>query len=242
MRRAALIAVLAQAAALSTQAVAQVSATAELVSDYRFRGISWSNGNPAAQGGITASHASGFYAGAWASTLSGWGTRDGADVEVDLFGGYRTDIGGAVLDAGLLWYVYPGSGGTDVAELFASLGTAFGPGDVEVGVNFAPRRNALEHDNWYVYGDAKLAILGSPLTLKAHLGYTDGKPAGLTGWSFAPAGSYLDWRVGVDLSWSRVTLGLAYVDTDIDRAGPMPHGLRPSMVQGTLVASLTASF
>ena len=41
------------------------------VSDYRFRGYSLSGGDPALQGTINLNHSSGFYAGAWASSLDG---------------------------------------------------------------------------------------------------------------------------------------------------------------------------
>ncbi len=48
-----------------------------LTSDYRFRGVSESNNSFAIQGGLTAGHESGFYAGFWSSSLAGWGTFGG---------------------------------------------------------------------------------------------------------------------------------------------------------------------
>jgi uncharacterized protein (TIGR02001 family) len=45
-----------------------VSVTLTAVSDYRFRGVSLSDKDPAFQPGITVSHESGIYVGAWAST------------------------------------------------------------------------------------------------------------------------------------------------------------------------------
>lgn len=47
---------------------AQVSASATLVSDYRFRGVSLSDGRPAAQLAIAWEHDDGWYAGAFASS------------------------------------------------------------------------------------------------------------------------------------------------------------------------------
>jgi uncharacterized protein (TIGR02001 family) len=53
--------------------VVTVSANAGLVSDYRFRGVSQSDKHIAVQGGVTATHKSGFYVGFWGSNLAGWG-------------------------------------------------------------------------------------------------------------------------------------------------------------------------
>jgi uncharacterized protein (TIGR02001 family) len=79
------------------------------VSDYRYRGISQSRLKPALQGGADYS-LSGFYVGTWASTIK-W-IKDGggdADVEVDIYGGYKGEISKALsYDVGLLTYQYPG--------------------------------------------------------------------------------------------------------------------------------------
>ena len=59
---------------------------ATAVSDYRYRGISRSDENPALQGSLTVQGDSGFYVGAWGSTLDGIGdvtTGDIGDVEPD---------------------------------------------------------------------------------------------------------------------------------------------------------------
>ena len=49
----------------------EVSGNVALVTDYRFRGVSLSAGDPAIQGGIDVSHASGFYIGTWGSSIEG---------------------------------------------------------------------------------------------------------------------------------------------------------------------------
>ena len=63
----------------------------------------------AVQAGLTVAHKSGVYVGAWASNLAGWGTFGGANMELDLIGGYKTKISpNGTLDVGLTWYMYPG--------------------------------------------------------------------------------------------------------------------------------------
>ena len=54
-----------------------INGGATLVSDYRFRGISQTNLQPAIQGSITLTHASGFYASVWSSSTSGYVTFSG---------------------------------------------------------------------------------------------------------------------------------------------------------------------
>src|SRR3546814_11124658 len=79
------------------------------------------------------------------------------------------------VDVGLLWYLYPDTTGTDYAEPYASVSGAFGPLEAKVGVAYAPDQDAIgSEDNLYVFTDVSAAIPETPLTLKAHYGYTDG--------------------------------------------------------------------
>jgi hypothetical protein len=79
-----------------------------VVSDYIFRGQSQTWGKPAAQFSFEADHASGFYAGFFASNVSErW--LPGATVENDYFAGYRGKIQDTVgYDLNLIYYTYPG--------------------------------------------------------------------------------------------------------------------------------------
>lgn len=58
-----------------------VTGNVGLVSDYRFRAISQTFREPAVQGGLDYAHASGFYAGTWASNVSGNLYPNGAGME-----------------------------------------------------------------------------------------------------------------------------------------------------------------
>jgi uncharacterized protein (TIGR02001 family) len=82
-----------------------------VVSDYRYRGISQSRLEPALQGGIDYADKSGFYVGAWGSTIK-WIKDAGASagsVEVDLYGGYKGAVGDLAYDVGFLRYEYVGN-------------------------------------------------------------------------------------------------------------------------------------
>lgn len=203
------------------------SANVALATDYRFRGISQTENDLALQGGFKASHEYGFYVGTWASNLSGWGTFGGANLELDLFGGYTTDLGPVTIDGGVIWYVFPqGSDNTSYGEFYGSLARAVGPATVTLGANYAFKQSALslagaKEDNIYVYAKAGAAIENSPVSLSAQLGYSDGNAgAGPNGWVASPTGTYLDWSAGVSvaLPWGPISLSATYYDTDISRS------------------------
>lgn len=78
------------------------------VTDYRYRGISQSRLDPALQAGVDFAHKSGFYLGAWASTIH-WVKDAGgkSDFELDLYGGYKGEIAKDLsYDVGYLRYEY----------------------------------------------------------------------------------------------------------------------------------------
>jgi uncharacterized protein (TIGR02001 family) len=244
-----------------------LSGSASLVSDYRFRGVSQSDNDPAIQGGITATHASGVYAGFWASGLAGWGTFGGANMELDLVGGYKRSLGssGLTIDVGLTWYMYPGGAAkTDFAEPYVKLGGTLGPVSATLGIAYAPQQQALgnwsataasrvgdKEDNLYLWGDAAIAVPGTRFTGKAHLGHSNGNPGlGPNGTSVTPTGAYWDWSLGVDYQiMSPVSIGVAYIDTNISKRGSaylLPNfsstNSGKSIAGGKLVASITAAF
>ncbi|WP_242138921.1 MULTISPECIES: TorF family putative porin [unclassified Sphingomonas] len=240
-----------------------VTGTVALVSDYRFRGVSQSDEAFALQGGATLTHESGFYGGFWGSNLAGWGTFGGANLELDLIGGYKRAIGSGTIDVGVTWYMYPGGADTtDFAEPYAKISGTLGPATLLGGVAYAPKQRALgnfsntpqsrgqSEDNLYLWGDASVGVPTTKLTAKAHIGYSDGNPGlGPNGTSVAPTGKYWDWLLGLDYVIGPVTLGAAYVDTDISRSEAaylQPNFSRTkngeSIANGKVLFSVTAAF
>lgn len=241
-----------------------ITGTAGLISDYRFRGVSQSDKHMAVQAGVTVAHKSGIYAGTWASNLAGWGQFGGANMELDLIGGYTHAFGKVTADVGLTWYMYPGgSNTTDFGEPYVKLSAPLGPVSALVGVAYAPKQKALgnfsntsysrgqSYDNLYVWGDANYAIPGTKLKPRAHVGYSKGNPGlGPNGTSVAPTGSYWDWNLGADYAVAGpISVGISYIDTNISRAksaylgsgfGSTKDG--SSIAGSTVVLSLTAAF
>lgn len=215
-----------------------VSANAAIVSDYRFRGVSLSGGDLAIQGGVDVTHDSGFYVGTWASSIDDGGTGVYGDVELDLYGGWTGEVApGLTVDLGLTYYVYPTEdlgADTDYFESHATLGFTFGPVEATAGTYYSWDQASLgDSDNLYLFTDLSAGIPATPVTLNAHLGYTDGV--------FAPpllAGTGddtgLDWSLGATVGLGIVELGVSYVGVE----GPSIDGF----TDDTIVASLTASF
>jgi uncharacterized protein (TIGR02001 family) len=204
------------------------------VTDYRFRGLSASGGDPAIQGSINLNHASGFYAGAWASSIDDGGTDVLGEVELDLYAGWTGDVTpGLTADVGILRYVYPTNsfGPVDYWEPYASLGTTYGPLNAKVGVAYAWKQRALgftdgtpdKDDNLYVFTDLSAGVPTTPITLNAHLGYADGaqSPKLLTRGPLDATGALVDRDGGFDYSVGatynvtpKLSLSASYVGVD----------------------------
>ncbi|HKX79266.1 MAG TPA: TorF family putative porin [Novosphingobium sp.] len=243
----------------------EIAGSGAIVSDYRFRGVSQTDKEMAVQAGVSVTHESGLYAGVWGSNLAGWGTFGGSNTELDIYGGYATELGGVKLDVGLTWYMYPGGADTtDFAEPYVKVSGTAGPVNLLAGVAYAPKQEALgrwyftgadaasgiynapgdKEDNLYLWADANAGVPGTPLTLKAHLGYSDGNDGlGPNGTSVAPTGKYWDWMLGADMAVGPLTLGVAYIDTSISKAGTVY--LQPnfsSTKDGSQIAGSTVVF
>src|SRR5689334_6931782 len=76
-----------------------INGGATVVTDYRFRGISQTDRRFAIQGTFSLSHASGFYATVWGSSIDDY-VANGGDAELDLIGGWKHSWGGTTLDLG----------------------------------------------------------------------------------------------------------------------------------------------
>lgn len=216
-----------------------VTGSVGLVTDYRFRGVSLSGGDPAIQGGATLTHESGFYVGTWGSSIDDGGSGFYGDVEVDLFAGWSGSLTeGVGLDVGVLYYGYPSNAPgikAEVIEPYATLSGTVGPVQAKLGVTYAPDQDSLGgNDNLYLFTKLSAGIPNTPITLNAGLGYTDGAlaPPLLAG---DPDDTGFDWTVGASITvLGNVSLGVAYTGvegTSID-----------SFTDDAVVGSITFSF
>jgi uncharacterized protein (TIGR02001 family) len=165
-----------------------VSGNLAFTSDYLFRGLSQSWGEPALQGGVDVT-AGRLHVGGWTSNVSR-NSYPGGGVELDLFGDIGLfQHGDWSMRAGLYGYLYPGanldqarpplgSRTLDTLEANLSLGwkvwtlkysrslTDYFGADVEQGYTGSTRGTQ------YLQLDGSIP-LGSRWSLSPHLGYTD---------------------------------------------------------------------
>ena len=238
-------------AALAVPALAQTPAPADasapppftitgnfgIYSQYVFRGLTQTDRKPAFQGGFDVAHASGFYAGTWGSNIS-W-LRDagvvthGGSVEWDFYGGYKYAVNEDVgLDAGVLYYYYPGSyvaGATnpDTTELYVAgswkwLSLKYSHA-VSNTFGVADSRNSH-----YVDLSANYPITGQ-VALNAHVGRQT-----FAGDNNGDTLDYTDWKLGFTWSVNGWNLGAHYTDTNAKDAGYTLAGRNIGKATGTV--------
>lgn len=207
-----------------------VAAEVSLLSDYRFRGVSRSDEDPALQAALTLSHRSGFYAGARGTTLNGLDglrRRDLGDFELDLYAGYGGALGGGFeIDAGVLHHAFAGAAGrSDYIEPYASLSYLIGPVYATAGAKYAPSQRAIgNEDMLYLFGQVEVSVPFRPWSFSAQLGRQD----------WGRFGSYWNWSLGVEHQLriegiADTAIGLRYVDTDLPSGSGRDAGVVASI-------------
>jgi len=223
-----------------------VAGNAGLFSDYRFRGISQTNKKPAFQGGIDISHSSGFYVGNWNSNVDS-AMYNGANIEMDFYGGYKLPVGGFTLDFGALYYYYPGSGagGTfkiDNTELY--VGASYGPFSLKYSHAVSDFFGVDDSKGSYYLDGSGSYDLGSGFALVGHIGYQKLKKNARVVEinSTELRDSIIDYKLGVTYDLSGWSLGAAYVATNRDLTGGTASLSNRNISNGTVVLSASKSF
>jgi uncharacterized protein (TIGR02001 family) len=202
------------------------SGQVQALSDYRFRGVSRSDEDPALQANLTVSHGSGLYAGARGTTLDGLDNfrlrdpdlDDLGDLQLDIYAGYSTDLGGGLtLDGGLMYYAFAGAQGrADYAEPYASLSYLLGPVEATAGAKYAPSQTGTgNEDMLYLFGEVEAGIPFTPVKLRAHAGRQD----------WGDYGRYWNWSVGGSYTLGPAEFGLRYVDTSLPSVSGQDAGI-----------------
>lgn len=114
-------------------AIAQTSGSVSLVSDYRFRGISLSEGQPEPQLNIAYDSDDGWYAGAFASALRPH--EDVGNAQANLYAGYAKRLSSRTSwEAGITNSIFIGAGDLNYREIYTGLAI----GNVNARLYFAP--------------------------------------------------------------------------------------------------------
>lgn len=195
--------VLFSAGSVQAQVKPEVVFNAGVVSDYVFRGLSQTDGRAAVQGGVDAD-LGGFYLGAWASSVD---FSDGTDAEIDLYGGYRTQVSGYDLDFGVAGYGYvsaPDGADYNYVEFMAQVSRPVGPAVLGVATYYSPDFSGADKEAAYVELNAAYEVTEK--------------------WSFSAAvghqwldvsGDYATWNLGATYGLSdNLALDVRYHDLD----------------------------
>lgn len=237
-----------------------LTANVSLTSDYRYRGISQSNLQPAIQGGFDYAHSSGFYIGNWNSSIS-WisdaasasGNSASAPIEMDFYAGYKYEWSkGFTADVGILQYYFPTSGATgfttnpNTTELYAAQNFTFDSVTGYLKFSYAATTlfgfsNSAGSNYTDLTVNYDTGVWG--LTLNAHAGYqyVAGTASGANV-SNNSLYSYTDWKLGVTKDFgSGLTLGVAYLGTNAKKGAYVnPQG--KALGGDTVLATLTKTF
>ena len=237
-----------------------LTANVSLTSDYRYRGISQSNLQPAIQGGFDYAHSSGFYIGNWNSSIS-WisdaasaaGKSTSAPVEMDFYAGFKHEWSkGFTADVGILQYYFPTSGATgfttnpNTTELYAAQNFTFDSVTGYLKFSYAATTifgfsNSAGSNYTDLTVNYDTGVWG--LTLNAHAGYqyVAGTASGASV-SNDSLFSYTDWKLGVTKDFgSGLTLGVAYLGTNAKKGAYVnPQG--KALGGDTVLATLTKTF
>ncbi len=204
---------LASLAGFTTEVQAEISANVALVTDYRFRGISQSNKNPALQGGFDYAFKNGIYVGTWGSTVDFDSTVDfNGSLELDVYGGWATDFGeNSSIDVGFIYYAYPGDDEGlegDYSEVYVNYGWR----GLTLGAAYSGDYFGESGNFWYLQANYDWSF-AEDWALSLHVGYNDFKEDIFLS---SDKGHYTDYSVGVTWSVVGVDLGLTWVGTNLD--------------------------
>jgi len=188
---------------IAGRASGEVSGTISVVSDYRYRGISLSDNEPAAQLGIAYDDAQGWYIGGFVSTVesSTYGT---SGVQAIGYGGYAWRMpSGLSLEAGADYSVVTAAPRYDYTEVY--LGFAYQ--NLSGRVYYSPRYLGL--DSAAVYGELNLAQPWvEHVRLLIHIGVLGSDAKTFNGSRPPPV---LDFAVGAGIDWQGFNVQLSWV-------------------------------
>lgn len=200
--------------------------------DYVFRGISQTNGNPAIQGYAELMLFDWIYVGAWGSNVSFLGS---GSAEVDVYGGLRHTWDKLTLDVGITGYLYPGSDAdTDLNYWEVHFKPSYQVTDwlnLALHLYYTTDFAASSTDGTYLAGLAEIALPSFgpsnaiEWTVSGEFGYQWLDSSAWNATFFTPiigvpyyvdVSGYSYWNVGTSFSYKAATLDLRYHGSDLD--------------------------
>ncbi len=211
------------ALAISTSAMADLSATGTLASDYTFNGVSQTDSSPALQGSFDYSQASGLYAGTWASNVD---FGDDTNLEWDFYVGQYLELTDTVsVDAGIAHYTYHGQDASVAEEKADSSDGNYS--EVYSKFGFASEFGQSELNLWYAWdyfgsGEGHYIVMAAHSyevapghTLRASIDQSTSTASDKTVLGWNGEASYMHYRLAYQTSFEGFDFEVAAEDTDI---------------------------
>jgi len=217
---------------LAAPSRAQVSGSATLLSDYRFRGISLSDDRPALQLAVAYDHADGVYAGVMASSARP-DADSGHDVQVLPYAGFARRLdNGLSWDAGVAYAAFVDASGYDYPEVHLGLASQH----LSARLSYAHRYFGDDSDALYVELNGSRPV-SDRVRLLGHAGWlhhdtTEQSFPGLQEQHF-------DWRAGLGIAVAGCDLQVAWVAGDGEEAR---YPDAPQVDHSALVVSLSRAW
>ncbi|MFJ2689125.1 TorF family putative porin [Pseudomonas sp. NPDC087336] len=209
---------------------------AGLFSDYRSRGISQTQGDPAVQGSATLSHSSGLYVGAWSSNVD-FGNGSKTHQELDYYAGYFWQVTDNIaLDVGYFDYNYPKQSGLNYSEYFAKLNLY----DLRLGAYYSDDIAGDQSMLYSYLGYAK--VLPYEIGLDLRYGLADYKDPVWVSSNGSARDSYREWEAKLSKKAFALNWSLSYIDTDLSKAECASYMGFDDVCSATLVAAVSKSF
>lgn len=194
-----------QISAPSTDA-SELSGVVALTSEYIYRGLEMSAGNPALQLGLDYEHDTGLFAGAWVSSVDLRAATGRRDTELDYYAGFRFDSDAPVSTmVTVLRYTYPNQTGAHDYNYTEILVGASWREHYSVELGYTSNLYGFDRvgRHWELRSEwpfANVWVFG------AALGGNDMSDAGVS--------RYLHWDVGASARISRLTFDLRWYDNE----------------------------
>lgn len=202
------------------QAMAQSDLSVKATTDYRERGLSWSNSDPALRADATIALSYDVTIEASAATLRGSARHGGSDWGFTVAPRYSTSVAGWDLSAGVAGHLFAGAdkrtGTLDYVELESRAAKTLGPAQLALDVSYAPSQAAIGGSNVHLGADLGVGVPGTPFTAFVGGGYSFGDASGdPRSTRLRPDGDYADWYAGLERSRGPLSMGVIYTDTSI---------------------------
>ncbi len=222
--------------AAAESAAAQVSGTLSGVTDYRYRGVTFSDRRPAAQAGLTYDDPGGWYAGAFGSTvrLDPPG-QESSHFQAIAYGGYAIRLSSGIsLELGGDYAAFAGPSDLNYGEVFVGAATE----NLSARISFSPQYFGTSSKATYGEINAVQPLIDA-LRLHVHLGFLRYRYEYPVQYGLKPTKNIVDARIGLRADIDRFQLEVAWVGVSNHTAAYFITG---RTTPNGVIAALTLSF